>query len=116
MSLFIRDLNRTMAHPDWVDDAYKSLCTTMRLRQQGVMPSVLETTMVVTPMCRMLRGIYGDDWTAVWALAGAAAENTWSCWRGALWRFWRYRICLKSPDQDWNEMMEEEVEETDADA
>jgi len=111
MSLFMRNLHKTEAHPDWVLDAYQALARTMKLRCMKMVPSVLEVTLTVTPIRRMLRGIYGSDWAAVQSLARAAAEGTLERVRGTVWCFWRYRVQMKSPEVDLNEMLDPNLED-----
>lgn len=99
---------RRIMHPDWVSAGFKANASSMRLYELGSLPRSIEVPMVVTPLRQMLRGVYGSDWTAARILMGLVIRDTLINAQGALWRFWRYKVLLKSQERDVVELMEQD--------
>lgn len=87
-----------VVHPDWVKDAEKSLHGTMALYADGALPESIEVPMIVIPVKRLLRGVYGSERGYLWALLCQWVESlpgeAWS----RLCRFWKFTILRRDPD------------------
>ena len=106
MALFSGRKGHKVVHPDWLPGATASLRKTLELMDNGSLPVCLTKPMLVVPMRWVLRSIYGNNLKAALALLWYALGQEAEDFRGRLYRFWRYRICMKSPERDWNELMD----------
>ena len=95
---------RRIAHPDWLKNALNSFERTSKLYQSGILPGSIEFFMLTTPVWRLLRCCFPNRWDALWWVFKHCVKAEFEAVYGALYRFWRYRICLKSQDADMYEM------------
>jgi hypothetical protein len=91
---------RRIAHPDWVKDAADKVASVAELYVRGSIPASIEVWMLVVPAKRLLRGVYGSDLRAAAALLRMALADLPANFGMAAWRFWRYRILMRNPDED----------------
>ena len=62
-------------HPDWVLGASGDLTRTMALYAKRQIPGCIEAPLVVVPVKRILRGVYGSDLRAALALLTMALQE-----------------------------------------
>lgn len=72
---FLSMVNVPIKHPDWVLDAAGSLTRSMSLYAKRQIPGCIEAPLVVVPVKRILRGVYGSDLRAALALLWMALEE-----------------------------------------
>src|SRR5579864_551517 len=94
MSLW-RHHKRSVAHPDWILDACSSLSKTAALYSKRIIPGSIEVPMIVVPVKRILRGVYGSDLRAALALLWQALVDLRTRGKWALYRWWRRAIMRK---------------------
>lgn len=103
--------NKPIRHPDWIVEATARVGQFSRLYARGVVPKSIEHFMIVTPVKRVLRGVYGSDLKAAWALLSSAV---WESLCRIPWRvrwFIRYSILRGDREADqrrWWAQMEAE--------
>ena len=100
--------NPKIAHQDWIGEAAKIVEDSFRLYRTTGLPSKIEGFMLVTPMRRALRAIYGSDLRAALALlwlavAGACGRRMTSV-KYRLWKAGLYR------SEIWDELEAEDAE------
>lgn len=99
--------NRRIKHRDCVIAATKSLQECTALLAGGKIPANIEVFMILAPAKRVMRGIYGSDLKAAWALLGKALIE----WIESLpWRvriFWRYTVMREDREADADRMIAE---------
>ena len=115
MSLFCGRKEYKVARPDWVPVSTRSLHKTLDLIESGRLPEVLTKPMLVVPIRYVLRSLYGSNMKAAAALFKYALGQEIEDFRGRLWHFWRYRICMRSEERDWNELLAELKESSEED-
>ena len=107
MTLFTGRKAYKVVHPDWLPGATASLRKTLDLMENGSLPKCLTKPMLVVPMRWVLRSIYGSNLKAALALLRLALSGIVEDVHGRLYRFWRYRVTLHSPERDLNELLKE---------
>jgi hypothetical protein len=96
---------RKISHHDWLAEALKDFEKTTKLHQSGVLPGSIEFFMITTPIWRLMRCCFPNRWAALlWVFKQCVKAELEDIYRD-LWRFWRYRICLKSQEADLRELM-----------
>lgn len=88
---FMRDIERVVKQAD--------------LHSQKLVPESIEVFLAYTPLRACLRDLFGSHWTVLRVLFVSAVKTSIDDVRGSVWRFWRYRILMKSQDADLNDMI-----------
>ena len=86
---------QAIAHPGWILDALSSLSRTSALYAKGVIPGSIETPMIVVPIKRVLRGVYGSDMSAALALLGMALAGVRREMGNCMRDFWQFKVLRK---------------------
>lgn len=104
MSAFTRK-PRSIAHPEWLRSALRDFKSTERLYLNGTFPKVLEFPMMAVAIHRQLRSCFRSRWAMLWWLFIDALGFERERLHGVLYRFWRYRVKMKSQDSDMNKFL-----------
>lgn len=97
-------------HPDWVIDAEKSVHSVVELYKLQRLPNSIEVPMIVTPMRRMLRGIYGSNMKAAWALLKWAINSLIrDLWNMHWIPFWNLTV-LRKTREEWAAELDAELD------
>lgn len=95
----------TVTHPDWMKHAVPSLKRSLKLYESGSLPAAIEAWMLTVPIRHVLRSIYGNNFTAAMILLWMALTEL----PGKAWDWlcmsWRYKVLLRSPERDREEMI-----------
>lgn len=97
--------SRPIAHPDWLKQAMEDFKKTISLHERGILPKSIEFFMISTPIHRMMRCLFPNRWSMIWWMFCEALWHECERLHGFLYRFWRYRIKMKSQDEDFHRMM-----------
>ena len=100
-----RRKSRPIAHPDWLKEAMKDFKTTTRIYNKGILPDSIEFFMVTTPIHRMMRCCFRNQWALLWWTFCRALAHERERLSGMLYRFWRYRIQMKSQEADLHRIL-----------
>jgi hypothetical protein len=96
-------------HPDWLQG--EKIAKDYDLYRRGLIPDSIAGFMLATPLKHDLRAIYGGHFRASWALFMDGVRAVRETIHGHLYRFWRYRVQLKSQERDFNEMLDPAIED-----
>lgn len=99
------NLSQKISHPDWLPDAMRHADSVNRLYRSGAIPEVLQHTMVSNAADRIIRACYPTRWSLVRLMIVQAIKGDTERIHGILYRFWRYRIQMKSQAADIHRMM-----------
>lgn len=102
---FSRDTGKSIAHPEWVDSALEDIAKFRRIRALPHFPKSLDYPMFTTDVARLAKCAWPSLYHAAWWFLCRAIGSTKERIHGTIYRFWRYRIQMKSQDRDWREMM-----------
>ena len=91
-------LRRKIAHPDWLPDALTHSQSVGRLYLAGTIPEILRHELLSNAADRVLRACYRSRWELVWVMFGKALRGERERIYGIIYRFWRYRVQMKSQD------------------
>jgi hypothetical protein len=94
MSMWTRT-SAPIKHRTWVIGAARSIKTTVRLYEHGSIPTSIETPMIVVPVKRLLRGVYGSDLAAALALLFMALRVLPGQFMWAVRSFWLFTVLRK---------------------
>ena len=103
MSIFTD--RRSVAHPEWLPQFFEDFDRQTALIKNGTLPEVLHFPFLVTLACRILKIAFKSRWAAAryvvaWSVAGLR-EYAY----GVAFRFWRYRVLMRSQDRDFRELI-----------
>ncbi len=97
--------SRPITHPDWLKQAMDDFKKTTQLHERGILPGSIEFFMISTPIYRMMRCCFPNRWAVLWWVFCDAIGHERERLYGVLYRFWRYRVKMKSQDEDFHKMM-----------
>lgn len=97
--------HKRVAHPEWLESALKDMDGFRRVHKLPHFPKVLEYPMLTTHIKRLTRVVWPNGYVTAWVFFCAALAHTREHVIGILYRFWRYRILMKSQERDLREMM-----------
>ena len=86
---------KAVAHPEWILDALSSLSRTSALYAKGLIPGSIEAPMIVVPIKRVLRGVYGSDLRAALALLRMALAGVRREMGNCMRDFWQFKVLRK---------------------
>ena len=90
-----------LKYPDWIIDAEKSVHNVVDLYKHSLLPQSIEVPMVITPIRRMLRGIYGSNLKAAWVLLRLAVDSLLrDLWNMKWLPFWNLTV-LRKTREEW---------------
>jgi hypothetical protein len=91
-------------HPDWLPSALKSVESSIELAKADRLPSAIKGSMLAIPCHRLLRTIYGGNFKIAWVFFCCGCSDVWRRIQGKCWRFWHYRVLLRSPEVELNKL------------
>lgn len=105
-----------IAHPDWLPDACESLRKSLELHRDKRIPASIKVPMLVVPIKRVLRGVYGSSLRMALALLmDALRDIPYDFWNLRVIPFWHLKILRKTREQWMAELdAEAEAEESNA--
>jgi hypothetical protein len=106
MSMWTRTAT-PIKHRDWVISAGRSIQTAIRLYADGTLPHSIETPMIVVPVKRLLRGVYGSDLAAAFALLFMALRVLPGQFTWALRSFWLFTVLRKDRETYMDGLLKE---------